>query len=921
MSKGTFDFDLNDSGYTVSDKLTVVKNKLSFLSPVFHKIQKTSYDFPLGLDYIVVTDNGDNTYDLIKYGGEEYNFSNGSISLDPTKATNEMGLMQRVPALNLRRGKLNLGDVVNVCFYDRSKQKPYIRNLLKRGNLTIREDNPPTPTGTGLWLRSYASATENALGSFISPAGLYRINPDTTATWVLPTSDNPSIQHAGIQAFGLGRFNGPNNSAPGETDSYASAWQYQVEADPGTHGWRIGTWATSNRVPLWSKDFGLVTDSGLVNPEFLKNFRFFIDNVSGWIHVIPDSSISFPGRIFSARSSTVARTSNISRGAGTLNLANISMHSYIETIGEEGFIESYMCCPATPETSAGGQASVDFLKMNQDTGEWTSFSSFDSAYIPEGGPTEVPDCLEFGSEHGGPVAWRDKEAVLFSSGGQRDLFDLTKWTKAHWSVRTIKTDGTEGVLLKSKTVEASESPTVLAHASLKSEALGADYTLKWDATDGWYGGIELASSDSSSDFAQFKDLAPILLPAQSPNTHRMGTVETAAAVDTGGTRRWPNDLKNCGGGVIVDEAKTIWFAVLEPEQFLYGGSYSYYVQEEQQATYLWYFTNSGCGGFGSLFGYSATEVHPIAPDDQPAAVTVGNPQFLIRPCTNGSEGDQTLTWSFDPDSPQDHPVRKFVWSQKPGWTWRTKLYGITITGELVEADISQRLDATHSAALGGAAAGPGQGFDFFTVTETDFLAPDNVWQLISFADKKLIAILRDLHADGPANNPSPHLEVWDTTSTPVKISTVRLGSYDELKSTDDFVNDAWKSGDQEWDPYAFGRPRMKACRGEDNRPVILVMVGENKKANPDTDSLFKRVCWATIEVANPAAPTVTRSARTSPDEGVGSSGDIDGNYPTWVDWDTLVLTPGKVAWTRNSNFYETTIIPQEIKLWLFMKMI
>lgn len=903
MSKGTFDFDLNDSGYTVSDKLTVVKNKLSFLSPVFHKIQKTSYDFPLGLDYIVVTDNGDNTYDLIKYGGEEYNFSNGSISLDPTKATNEMGLMQRVPALNLRRGKLNLGDVVNVCFYDRSKQKPYIRNLLKRGNLTIREENPPTPTGTGLWLRSYASATENALGSFISPAGLYRINPDTTATWVLPTSDNPSIQHAGIQAFGLGRFNGPNNSAPGETDSYASAWQYQVEADPGTHGWRIGTWATSNRVPLWSKDFGLVTDSGLVNPEFLKNFRFFIDNVSGWIHVIPDSSISFPGRIFSARSSTVARTSNISRGAGTLNLANISMHSYIETIGEEGFIESYMCCPATPETSAGGQASVDFLKMDQNNGDWLSHSSYDSAYIPEGGPSVIPDCLEFGHLTGGPVPWRDKEAVVFSSGGLKDLFDSSAWTKTHWSIRSLKTDGTAGGLLKSKTVDATDSPTLLPSANLKSEALAADYAGAYDGSY-WTLGIELNAVESDADWAKFQNITSMLLPVEVSNNARMTTLRDCLATNGiygGGARVWPVDLRNMGSGIIVDEAKTTWFVVLEPEQVLFGGSFGTRITGNvlDCRIWHWYISNECTPSFnnGTNMVLGTNPDHPI-----PGGLPFPGVRLLQEPCGVNEFGgvlNVETFWGWD-GTEYTRPEKINVFSQEPGYLWRTKLYGVTNAGALIEADISQLKDVPHTV------FGP----VVVSTTEINFPIADNVWQIISFADKGLVAVLRDLHANGLYSNPSPALEIWSISgSTLIKRSTTRLGSYTELKDFDDPSGDLWKAGDQEWDPYAFSPPRMKACRGEDNRPVILVMVGENKKANPDTDSLFKRVCWATIEVANPAAPTVTRSARTSPDEGVGSSGDIDGNYPTWVDWDTLVLTPGKVAWTRNSNFYETTIIP------------
>jgi hypothetical protein len=120
-----------------------------------------------------------------------------------------------------------------------------------------------------------------------------------------------------------------------------------------------------------------------------------------------------------------------------------------------------------------------------------------------------------------------------------------------------------------------------------------------------------------------------------------------------------------------------------------------------------------------------------------------------------------------------------------------------------------------------------------------------------------------------------------------------------------------KAGDQEWDPHAFGPPRMKACRkaGTSNTPVIVALVGESKKVNPATDSQFKRVCYALIELEDPDDPTVTRTDRTSPDEGIGASGNIDGTYPLWDSWDTLVLTPNHVAWIRDSVFQETAPSP------------
>lgn len=200
-----------------------------------------------------------------------------------------------------------------------------------------------------------------------------------------------------------------------------------------------------------------------------------------------------------------------------------------------------------------------------------------------------------------------------------------------------------------------------------------------------------------------------------------------------------------------------------------------------------------------------------------------------------------------------------------------------------------------------------------TITQPDFELADNVWQLISFADKNLLAILRDLHADGAGNNPSPAIEIWEIGSTTAtKISTIRLGSYTELLATDTLPGT--EAGDQLWDPYAFGPPRMKACRksGTSNTPVIVAMVGENKKVDHDTESQFKRVCYATIELNTPSTPDVVRSARTSDDLGVGSSGypvGTDFFGPIWDSWDTLVLTPDHVAWIKDSEFRETLVVP------------
>lgn len=165
-------FEFNLPGLFVTDKMENVSRQLKYINPILDKTKKIHYDFPLGDTYIITLDNGDNTYDVIKFGGEEFNYSAGSIALDLNKATNELGLMQRVPSISTSRSsKLNKGDVVNVAFYDRSKQKPYIRTLVKRGNVVIRD--AVVPSGLNFWSQAEGSPglTRSLLSSKINPAG------------------------------------------------------------------------------------------------------------------------------------------------------------------------------------------------------------------------------------------------------------------------------------------------------------------------------------------------------------------------------------------------------------------------------------------------------------------------------------------------------------------------------------------------------------------------------------------------------------------------------------------------------------------------------------------------------------------------------------------------------------------------------
>lgn len=803
--------------------------------------------------------------------------------------------------------KKSVGDEVRIGFIGGNSQIPF---LFPRGASPaasgLAEQQFPIVVSEENWLQSNSGPSQNVVGGRILKA-LLEPNGSTT-NWDLLTSTETGVTYPGYRAFGLGFFKAPlrNWGSGGDLVSGGEPVDVYVSAFPRTNedgdtGVAVGAWRVSDRVNLWlAQDY--FSSDAWVNPEGSCASKFFVDPLNGWVTAIERPSNVSTQLIVSACSEEKSSITEVSRGS-VLNLANASLHSF-RLEGSET-VHSFICCPAHRETTGGGIYSVDFLKMDQETGEWPSHSSFDCAYIPEGGPSAVPDLIPVGALAGSPIPWLNNEAVLFASGGTQDLFDALRWTEWHHAIRSVKPeDATEGALLKSKTVTATDSPDPFPEASLKSQALAAPYDLEYEAGFGWKGGIELGE-ETNSDWAYFQEMAPILLPAAEPNMNRVSDFVSALAINSSGFRRWPEVLENYGGGVSVDSAGTVWFTVLEPLQKLYGGEYTLFDTGTTQETWLWYY-NNGCGA-PTLFGYSATGIHPIG--GAPSNPTPGSPVTLTTPdgCAPGT--DRIQAWVFDAGAPSTRPLYKFRYTQKPCWIWITKLYGVTTTGTLLEADISQKISVTHNRLGGGAGSGlGGSGFVSMSGTENDFPYYDNVWQQpMSFPEAGLVCLLRDFHADGIANNPSPHLEVRSNTGGLDHISTVRLGSYSELKSTDNLPD--WASGDQEWNPHAFGGPRMKGCLDPEGNPLILVMVAESKKVDIATESQFKRICYALIDLTDPNSPDVTQVALTSPDEGVGSSGDVPGDWPLWNEWDSLVLTPDHVAWIRDSKFQEAIVVP------------
>mgnify|MGYP001583458662 FL=1 len=763
--------------------------------------------------------------------------------------------------------------------------------------------NSPWGAGTVLaeWHQSHFSQGQNAVGGLVA-AALYLMDPPTVTAWNLPTSEDAEITNAALKPYGLVRY------TDGATPIYATMWPQQRESD-GAIQVCAGAWHAESKASIWIRKEG----SYYVAPEDFLNqlfptFTLFHVALDNWLFMVPNTQFASP-RIYSANTSIGFVPAAGLGFAGETH--NASVHAWQTGSGEEIVKNFYMFLPYF-ESGPAIDAVVNFMKLNPATGFWSRDATRTVEDLPVGGAAAVPDLIGVGNGAyaGPPAAWRGNEALIFVSGGTKDILDATKWQDVHWTLRSLSpADGTDGAFVKSKTITATDSPTLLSPGSMKAAVAAAAHTIFYSEAGAWFEGV-IYSDDTDSAYEHFKRACPIILPVSAPNLGRLGTIESRMVNDSLDNPQWPTLFANSGGGPVVDEANTVWSVVLEPAQVLFGGHYT----SEEIGTHPAYsiFTSLQVIGSPPVTG-------SFYVPESPWQLTMGEDTFFI------SEGESVgpvehyeydefgnpisgYAYVADMGMAGTWELHTWKWNQYHGARWKTMLRGHRANSTTVEKDISQLVDASTTAAIGKPTG------ISTTVTQSLELA-DNVHPLISFADKNLVAILRDLHLDGAGNNPTPAIEIWQIGSTSAtKLSTVRLGSYDETFAveTDLGENGTALAGDQEWDPYAFGPPRMKACRksGTSNTPVIVAMVGENKKIHPDNDSPFKRVCYATIELNSPSSPDVVYSARTSEDLGVGNSGYPAGeDYwgPIWDSWDTLVLTPDHVAWIKDSEFRETQI--------------
>lgn len=173
-----FHFDISEhiaKDKSVKSQMLKVTNHLAKVKQTRKHIQDNCFAFPFADIYIILKVNSDQTFDLVKSGGDEYEFSYNNMGEKVAsnlfkiegKASGEQQSLERVPSIN-GAGDVLVGDSVQVGFYDSSRQKPYIRRIVKRGNLVIDPGQEPNPGDAGeaggLWPQAAASIRKDWLG-------------------------------------------------------------------------------------------------------------------------------------------------------------------------------------------------------------------------------------------------------------------------------------------------------------------------------------------------------------------------------------------------------------------------------------------------------------------------------------------------------------------------------------------------------------------------------------------------------------------------------------------------------------------------------------------------------------------------------------------------------------------------------------
>lgn len=270
---------------TVASEMAKIKNHIDHIQTNREYIRKTCFDYPFSDIYIVLKAYDDNTYDLIQSAGDEYEFSFSNLGdqvasnlfKNTTNGTDVQGSLSRVPSIQNGTGKAIVGDSVQVSYYDSSRQKPYIRRIVKRGPLTIvtgtttieygewmqTEGNPALarPGKTNIYPMPESSGLGNSAIAFF-PSTEEAFGLKNLLGLVCGTGSDSNGEQTGIGTLYMTAFFVPDSSlsttellrvrAYEGFPSYSLKWTFDIAAtgdNPTPHTFRSNIfWNKENRI-------------------------------------------------------------------------------------------------------------------------------------------------------------------------------------------------------------------------------------------------------------------------------------------------------------------------------------------------------------------------------------------------------------------------------------------------------------------------------------------------------------------------------------------------------------------------------------------------------------------------------------------------------------------------------------------------
>lgn len=867
--------------------------------------------------WVVTHVYGDNYYDVQKGSTLVLNFDFSTGTLSPTGNYDNDNPVKHDRVFNSTGEKLHEGDQCLLGYRGQDiKQKPFIKSIYRRpfGQQTTVTSNV-IEILIGRWVQSNRSPEQSTLGTRIQDPK-YRIGNGAASTWYVPnTSSNGNYDDA---AAPVGLAWVYYDESP-VIDRLSCGFPVRRYGDV-YHDFAICMFDIATQSIVWKAEFEVGEDWPLGMSE-ANTAKFFYDQTYRWSHMIPYPQRDNPKMYsaYGAATKIVNELPKIALGANVVGpyLALPYMNDAVRSYAHyyvDGFHAYWDLTDISfrqadnfpdihyPELKIYQQSQNSYTYEEVASYNFKDECGYDRAIpVPNKGfhyTSSIRNNEPIACELFDPPAFQ-----VFTSAIQGlNPFDTQQNARAwsylnefsrfaigeeplpdkgsghyfygkecKWLIKSFGIDGSSGSQVE-KVIEATQTPKELPETFFDAEAQAqwlldgnSGYYSRPYLGSAWWDDLAIATplcySDSTLLSAvyeaqrpdyEYLTYAPVLLPVSVNSSRKYDVLDCFA--ETG----WPN-YSNALGGITVENGSsegfaTSWFAVLEPVQTLYGGIVN---NQGSQSSSLYAPERVG-----------TVEVYQTAPgvyNIDGIGTSIGIKQHL-----------------------------KAWYVRNQATLWRTMLYGVAGGTIVSETDISQTF---NNVSYSG---------DYGSALVNNVELGDNVWKIISFPESSLVAVLRDLHSDGFGFNPSPHLEIYDTSSNPaVKMSSTALGTTDLLTVAIPALSAV--IGDRQWDPYWAGPPRMKACLDyAAGAPVLQIFISENKKVDVGTQSQFRRITYHSVVVTDPSAPTVTTDVYTSADPGVGNSPQEPntGGAPMPEDFDTLILTHGKAYYTHDSKIYE-----------------